>query len=91
MYLDIDVLIVKDIRKLNLTHQLKDDRTSIFLRSESNQFEHSDYYGELMTDEDKAFLNEKKLKLTGFSAGIFGWQNNIHPWIHPRIQQPRHN
>jgi hypothetical protein len=78
MYLDIDVLIVKDIRKLDVTHELKDDRTSLFLRTESNAFEHSDYFGELMTDEDKGFLTEKKLKLPGFSAGIFGWQNNIH-------------
>ncbi len=78
MYLDIDVLIVKDIRKLNLTHELKPNRTSIFLRSESNTFEHSDYFGELMTEEHKTFLLENKLKLPGFSAGIFGWQNNIH-------------
>ena len=31
-----------------------------------------------MTETDKAFLDEKQLKLPGFSAGIFGWQNNIH-------------
>ena len=78
MYLDIDVLIVKDIRTLKLSHPFNADRTSIFLRSESNSFEHPDYFGNLMMETDKAFLDEKQLKLPGFSAGIFGWQNNIH-------------
>jgi hypothetical protein len=78
MYLDIDVLIVNDIRKLNITNFLKDDRTSLFLRTESNKIEHSDYFGDLMTEEDKTFLIENKIRMPGFSAGIFGWQNNIH-------------
>lgn len=80
MYLDVDVLVVNNIR--NLTLQIEDvhasNKTKFFLRNEFNPITHSDYFGDLMTDEDKQVLNDSKLQLPGFSAGIFGWQNNAN-------------
>jgi hypothetical protein len=81
MYLDVDVLVVKDIRKLTLElnkASTADDKTTLFLRNELNLMTHADYFGELMTDADKQTLNDREPKLSGFSAGIFGWCNNIN-------------
>lgn len=78
MYLDVDVLVVKDIRTLTL--QIDNvstlDKTTLFLRNESNPITHPDYFGQLMTDGDKQLLIDRNRQLPGFSAGIFGWQNN---------------
>jgi hypothetical protein len=80
MYLDVDVLVVKDIRKLtlNVENMSSADKTTLFLRGESNPITHNDYYGQLMTDADKQLLIDRKIMLPGFSAGIFGWQNNTN-------------
>ena len=81
MYLDVDVLVVKDIRKLTLQIEIVDtsspDKTTLFLRNESNPITHPDYFGQLMTSEDKQLLIDRNIALPGFSAGIFGWRNNI--------------
>ena len=80
MYLDVDVLIVKDIRSLILFLDTMPvtDKTTIFLRNESNPISHPDYFGQLMTDADKQLLIDRNVQLPGFSAGIFGWQNNAN-------------
>jgi hypothetical protein len=80
MYLDVDVLVVKDIRQLTveLDKSSAANKTTIFLRSESNLIVHPDYFGDLMTDKDKQLVKDNNITLPGFSAGIFGWQNNIN-------------
>lgn len=81
MYLDVDVLVVNDIRKLTLQIEnvttFAPDKTTLFLRNESNPITHPNYFGDLMTDADRQLLKDSKMQLPGFSAGIFGWQNNI--------------
>lgn len=78
MYLDIDVLIVKDIRTMKMEFNENPQLTKLFLYSEMNTIEHGNYYGHLMTDKDKELLRSTNKQLPGFSAGIFAWQNNIH-------------
>ena len=79
MYLDVDVLVVKDIRTLLLQTENASpvpEKTTVFLRNESNPISHPDYFGQLMTDADHQVLKDRNIMLPGFSAGIFGWQNN---------------
>jgi hypothetical protein len=78
MYLDVDVLIVNDIRKLDVSHKTSPDKTSLFLSTEFSTIDHPNYYGALITDEEKEFLKSNNINLPGFSAGVFGWQNNKH-------------
>ena len=79
LHLDIDVLVVNDIRKLNFINSgasAHPDRTTIFLRSEET-ITGDNYFGALMTDEDKLLLEANGTpNFPGFSAGIFGWMNN---------------
>lgn len=79
MYLDVDVLVVKDIRTLLLQTENAPslpEKTTVFLRNESNPISHPDYFGQLMTDADHQVLKDRNIMLPGFSAGIFGWRNN---------------
>lgn len=76
LYLDIDVLVVNDIRLL-INKEINNDKPTIYLRNELRSFLDSMYFGELATDEDKNLLIDNNLtKLPGFSAGIFGWTYN---------------
>lgn len=77
MYLDIDVLIVRDIRTLILQNDnISNPNTKLFLRDEQQSIDHPNYYGNLITEADKQLIKDHNIKLPGFSAGIFGWQNN---------------
>lgn len=77
LYLDVDVLVFQDIRKLFLNVSKLSDKTLLFLRSEST-IEMPQYYGEIMTEEERLFLQTLSRPVPGFSSGIFGWNNNIH-------------
>lgn len=76
LYLDVDVIVVNDISKLfqNETHP---NKTTIYLKADTNwEFLNGMFYGELATNEDKEILKSRNIKLPGFSAGIFGWNNS---------------
>jgi hypothetical protein len=87
-HLDIDVLVYKDIRNLLTGLPVSEGKTTLYLRNEST-IDHSDYYGELMSDEEKAFLKTLKHPIPGFSAGIFGWNGNAH--IHEFMRHILHH
>jgi hypothetical protein len=80
LYLDVDVLIVNNIRKLFIkTISLTSiNKTTIHLMAD-NRFDilNGMFYGELASDEDIEIIQSKKVKIPGFSSGIFGWCNSV--------------
>jgi hypothetical protein len=75
LYLDVDVLLVNNIRELFNESNTSD--TTIFLRPEVQfDFLNGLFYGQIVTDEDKELYLSKNVKLPGFSSGIFGWTNS---------------
>ncbi len=75
LHLDIDVLVINDIRKL-FEKNLDNNKTTIYLKSEDLMID-SNYYGELITEEERTILKEKGLlNMPGFSAGIYAWKNS---------------
>lgn len=77
LYLDVDVLIVNDIRQLfNSDNELL-SKTTIYIKTEGNSILEGCYYGELITEEEKYILRDKKLEhMPGFSSAIYGWRNS---------------
>jgi hypothetical protein len=74
LYLDIDVLVMNDLRSLFDSQSAQ--KTTIYLRTEGIITNHL-YYGELITSEEIELLTSKGLaEMPGFSAGIYGWNNN---------------
>lgn len=77
LYLDIDVLAMNDLHPL-LTQNVpeKVNKTTLYLRTEG-VITSGLYYGELITPEEVQFLETKNMQqMPGFSAGIYGWNNN---------------
>lgn len=75
IYLDIDVLVVKNIRNL-FSNNTSKHKTTIFLRPEECMLENN-YYGELILEEEKELLHRKNLEnMPGFTSGIYGWANS---------------
>ena len=74
IHLDIDVLVINNIRNM-LKNELDNNITTIILRPEEHILG-SNYYGELATDEDKTLIMNKCPNMPGFSAGIFAWKNS---------------
>ncbi len=74
VYLDIDVLVMNDIH--NLFKEQSNNKTTLYLRTEGVITNHL-YYGDLMTEDDKLLLVNKRMEsMPGFSAGIYGWHNS---------------
>jgi lipopolysaccharide biosynthesis glycosyltransferase len=74
LYLDIDVLVMNDIRPLFRSQSMQ--KTTLYLRTEGVITNHL-YYGDLITPEEMHLLRDKNmLHMPGFSAGIYGWNNN---------------
>lgn len=79
IHLDIDVLVVKDIRLLFVSNTLDLDlsnKTTIYLKTE-DKINSSNYYGELITEYEKKLLLDKNMEqMPGFTSGIFAWRNS---------------
>lgn len=76
LYLDIDVLVINDIRKLFFKN-ISNDKTTIYLKREGPILDNN-YYGELITEEEKQdFINRGFGNMPGFTAGIFGWNKSL--------------
>lgn len=77
IYLDLDVLIMSDIRTSKFSTVFQDDdkkeKTKLFLNKEM-QMIGPNYYGQLMTEDEKNVLIANRVD--GFTSGTFGWQNN---------------
>ncbi len=77
IHLDIDVLVVKDIRLLFTVENTSSNKTTIYIKPEEYNILNDMYYGELITDEEKELLKNKNLThIPGLSAGIYGWRNS---------------
>lgn len=77
IHLDIDVLVVDNIRKL-FTNINNLNKTTLNLTAYNNwEFLNEMFYGELATEEDIEIIKSRNIKLPGFSAGIFGWSNSV--------------
>jgi len=75
LHLDIDVLVIKDIRGLFID-DIQNEKPTLYLKKEG-QLLNDDYYGELVTEEDKLILTKNGLlNMPGFTAGIFGWNKS---------------
>lgn len=77
IHLDIDVIITNDIRKLFETHDIvKTNKESVFYVKEEGLLLQGNYYGELITDEEKEYIKLiGKEGTPGYSAGIYAWLN----------------
>lgn len=76
IHLDIDVLIMNNIRNLFRYLIPSNETSTLFLKCEGKIIDNN-YYGELITEDDKKILIEKKLdNMPGFSAGIYAWRNS---------------
>ena len=77
IHLDIDVLVVNNIRKLFSNNENK-IKTTINLTADY-RFEIfcEMFYGELASEEDREMIKSRNIKIPGFSAGTFGWSNSI--------------
>lgn len=78
LYLDIDVLVMNDLRPLLTQNEPeKINKTTLYLRTEGIITNHL-YYGDLITPEELQLLVNKNMQqMPGFSAGIYGWNNNL--------------
>ncbi len=74
LYLDIDVLVINNIRNM-FKDGLDDNVTTIYLKPEEHILG-SNYYGELATDEDEALIMNKCPNIPGFTSGIYAWKNS---------------
>jgi hypothetical protein len=84
IHLDIDVLIVNDIRQLFNSENQSLNKTTIYIKTEGSSILDGCYYGELITEDEKRILKDKRLEhMPGFSAAIYGWRNshNIHTFF----------
>jgi hypothetical protein len=78
IYLDIDVLGFKKFRGLFNTSDNRNTST-IYIMPYSELFTNNNFYGELITDEEKSILYSNNLQnMPGFSAGMFAWSNSRH-------------
>jgi hypothetical protein len=79
LHLDIDVLVVSNIRKLfSNTENNNNNKTTINLTADNHwEFLNGMFYGELASEEDIEIIKSRNIKIPGFSAGIFGWSNSI--------------
>jgi hypothetical protein len=77
IHLDIDVLVVNNIRKLFINNNNL-NKTTINLTADNRwEFLNGMFYGELASKEDIEIIKSINIKIPGFSAGIFGWSNSI--------------
>lgn len=75
IHLDIDVLVIQDIRSL-FKDEIQNNKTTLYLKTEEKLLG-SNYYGELITEDEKEMLfNRGMLDMPGFSAGIYGWKGS---------------
>lgn len=75
LHLDIDVLVISDIRNI-FEVNFDNCKTTIYLKKEGIITD-PQYYGIIMTPEDHMILNVNGLQnMPGFSAGIYGWKNS---------------
>lgn len=76
IHLDIDVLVINDIRKLFVNNYENHNNTTIYLRKEGKLLD-SNYYGDIITTDEKQILDRSgMLYMPGFSAGIYAWRNS---------------
>ena len=73
IYLDIDVLVIHNIRHM-ITEHVTDQITTFYLKPEGELL-HTNYYGELASEEDKTLILSSCPSMTGFTSGIFAWKN----------------
>ena len=73
IYLDIDVLVIQNIRHM-ITEHVTDQITTFYLKPEGELL-HTNYYGELASEEDKTLIVSVCPTMTGFTSGIFAWKN----------------
>jgi len=74
IYLDIDVLVIQNIRHM-ITEHVTDQITTLYVKPEGELL-HTDYYGELASEEDKAMILSASPTMTGFTSGMFAWKNS---------------
>jgi Glycosyl transferase family 8 len=80
LYLDIDVMIVNDIRKLTLSqntylNSYNKSKTTIYLRGEENILG-GNYVGDIIGEDDRKMIQANYSNLPGFTSGIFCWHKN---------------
>jgi hypothetical protein len=74
IYLDIDVLIINNIRNIFKQNPINDTPT-LFLKPEEHILR-GNYYGELASEDDKQQISIRCPTMPGFTSGIFGWTSN---------------
>ena len=74
LYIDIDVLIVNNIRNIFKQNSINDTAT-LFLKPEEHILG-GNYYGELASEDDKQQISIRCPTMPGFTSGIFGWTSN---------------
>lgn len=77
IHLDIDVIITNNIRKLIEKQDLiNTNKESIFYVKEEGPMLKGNYYGDIITDEEKNYLYKNNLEnIFGYTSGIFAWLN----------------
>jgi hypothetical protein len=76
LYLDVDVIVINDIRKL-YSNMENNTMTTIYLKAYNCwDFLNGMFYGELASEEDREIIEKKNIKIPGFSSGVFGWSNS---------------
>jgi hypothetical protein len=78
IYLDVDVFIIKDIRKLFINSP-ETTQSAFFIKAEGLIMD-GNYLGDIITepDEIEKIKSMNIDKLPGFSSGIFAWTNCPH-------------
>ncbi len=78
IHLDIDVLITNDIRMLFEENDIaitNNTKSILYIKNHGFMLENN-FYGELITDEEKQYLKTTNQEnMGGFTSGIFAWIN----------------
>jgi len=76
MYLDVDVIVLNDIRKLFTNEEIL-DKTKVYLVADKRfDFLDNMFFGGVVTKENEELIKSKNINLPGFSSGMFGWSNS---------------
>lgn len=75
MYLDIDIIIIQNIRNIFSKSNSNDTTPELFIKPEGYILD-GNYYGELASDDDKNQITNMCHNMPGFTSGIFIWSYN---------------
>jgi len=89
IYLDIDVLVIQNIRQM-IVDPVMDQITTFYVKQEGELL-HTNYYGELASEEDKTLIASTCPTMTGFTSGIFAWKNakDVHEFFNMVVERAK--